>query len=283
MTEVFDAAPGYAALRGQLLRHKERYSGRMRLFSVGRSVLGRQIHAAGLGEIRGCTLFVGGIGGQERAATLLLLRFFDALMTCMKEGKTLASIDVRRAMEGRAVMVIPCLNPDGMELALYGESAAGALSEAALRISKGICDGWQANARGVDLRCAFDAGWTPRGEPSKAGYAGARPMSEPECRAAVNFCRAFEPRRLFVFSCGPKEVCYRSGEQSPPQSRLMAQVLANCCGARISERTTAGGLKDWFLHTMQRPAFEIAIGEELRDPQLLLDEFAEMMMMALLV
>lgn len=282
MTEVFAAAGGYAALCGRLAHNKQRYANRMRLFSIGRSALGRQIHAAGTGDIRGSALFVAGIGGQEVGCTLLLLRFFDALMTCLKQGGQIASIDVRRAMEGRSVMLLPCLNPDGMELALYGASSAGPLADAALRLSQGRCGDWQANARGVDLRCAFDAGWTPRGEPSAAGYAGARPMSEPECRAVANFCRAFTPCRLFVLSGGPKEISYRFGDGSPPRARLMAQVLADCCGAKVSERPTAAGLKDWFIRSFERPAFEIGVGEQ-QDDTKLFEQLSEMMMMALLV
>jgi g-D-glutamyl-meso-diaminopimelate peptidase len=155
------------------------------------------------------------------------------------------------------------------------------MAAAAERLAQGCFDDWQANARGVDLRCAFDAGWTPKGEPSAAGYAGTRPMSEPECRAAANFCKAFTVRRLFVFSNGPREISYRFSDRQSPRA-LIAQVLANCAGAKVSDRPTAAGLKDWFIQAFDSPAFEVGVGAR-DDPERIFRAFSEMMMMALLI
>jgi g-D-glutamyl-meso-diaminopimelate peptidase len=84
----------------------------------------------------------------------------------------------------RSMLIIPCLNPDGIELALHGSKSAGAMSQLTDRISGGDYSRWSANARGVDLHRNFGAGGRPAGEPASGGFSGQCPMSEPESRAA---------------------------------------------------------------------------------------------------
>ncbi|MEG1849347.1 MAG: M14 family zinc carboxypeptidase [Oscillospiraceae bacterium] len=197
-----------------------------------------------------------------------------------EDGTPLAGIDVSRALAGRSVMLLPCLNPDGIELAAHGAGAGPCAA-----VTDRLCDkdyrGWQANARGVDLRVAFDAGWTPSGSGAPSGCPGARPMTEPECRAAANFCAAFEIRQVFVFANGEREIAYRFTEAAP-RARLIAQVLAGSCAAKVSERPGAAGFKDWFIHRFDRPAFEVGIGTA-KNTDALYGAMVEMMVLALLI
>jgi hypothetical protein len=36
-------------------------------------------------------------------------------------------------------------------------------------------------------------------------------------------------------------------------------VLANACGARVSDQSGHGGLKEWFIQTLGRPALEMGL------------------------
>lgn len=271
----------YGRVRSRVYALKEAYGNQIKAFSVGRSVLGRGIYALGLGEIRGATLMIGGAGGRDFVSCGLLFRFFEELMLRMKEGGRLGGIEVQKAMRGRSVVVIPCLNPDGFELALHGRDGAGQMGDVTDRMSEGDYAGWEANARGVDLRLNFDAGWEASGAARASGYAGPRAMSEPEARAAANLCTAFDLKQLFVFGAGPVQIGYRSGD-TPVRSRLMAQVLAGACGMKVSETPSAGGVKDWFIQEMNRPAFSIGLDSS-ETVEEAYSRLIEMMVLAMLI
>lgn len=272
---------GYDRVRTRVYALREMYGNQIKAFSIGRSVLGRGIYALGVGDIRGATLMAGGIGGQDFISCELLLRFFEELMVRMKRGGQLGGIEVQKAMRGRSVVLIPCLNPDGFELALHGRDGAGQMGEVTDRLCEGDYTGWEANARGVDLRLNFDAGWESSGGPRAEGYAGPRAMSEPEARAVANFCTAFDLKQLFVFGSGPEQIGYRSGD-TPVRSRLMAQVLAGSCGLKVSELPSAGGMKDWFIQEMNRPAFSVGLGSS-ATIDAAYDALIEMMVLAMLI
>ena len=125
----------------------------------GCTSLGRSIFCLSLGQADDKVLYVGGVHGSEWLTVLVLMRFVEKLCEAIDTGRQVSNIDVRNAMVGRGVTIVPCLNPDGTEIALRG--AAGALWNArqVSVLAKGDFSCWQANARGVDLNHNFDAGW----------------------------------------------------------------------------------------------------------------------------
>ena len=169
-------------------------------FSVGKSVLGRKIAALSLGDSRGGVLYVGATHGSEWLTSLLLLEFFDELCAAYERGGRPYGIDVRRALRTRGVLVVPVLNPDGVEIALCGAESALALCGKVTRLSGGNCACWNANARGVDINHNFAAGWEELRAleqeqgifgPAPGKYGGPCPFSEPETRAACGACTTF--------------------------------------------------------------------------------------------
>jgi protein MpaA len=121
---------------------------------LGRSVLGRPIRAAELGDPTSARrlLVVGCIHGNECAG----LRIARALS---KEHPP-TSADV---------WIIFNANPDG------------------------FARGTRQNAHGVDLNRNFPFRWRPIDRPGSLYYSGPRAVSEPETRASVRFIRRTEP------------------------------------------------------------------------------------------
>lgn len=92
----------------------------LRITELGHSVLGRPIYALQIGEPRERVLFCGAFHGMEWLTCSLLLRFVARLCHALDTGEPLAEIDVRRALLGRGLVVVPCVNPDGVEISLHG-------------------------------------------------------------------------------------------------------------------------------------------------------------------
>lgn len=260
-----EAVDGY--IRRTLCAHSEAKS-----FFMGRSVLGRRIPVLTLGEPVGGALLVGATHGSEWLTALLLLRFFEELADACEHGHTLCGADVAQAVARRGVVVMPVLNPDGVEIALLGTAGAGQLGERVARLASDKTEHWQANARGVDINHNFGAGWAALQRleresgifgPAPTRYGGPRPFSEPETRAVCGCCSTFDIRRLYSFHSQGEEIYWRYGPRTPARSFDMASLLAESSGYTLSQpegMAAAGGLKDWYIEKFGRPGFTIEIG-----------------------
>lgn len=258
----YNNPPVYKQLRAAVCELKQQKN--LKIFSIGRSVLGRSIFAIGAGKLRCSTLYVGGVHGQEWLTVLLLLKFASNLSS----RKELSA-----ALETRGVIIIPCLNPDGTEIALNGAKGAKELADFVTEIAKGDFSSWQANANGVDLNHNFDAGFDELKKmeresgivaPAPRQYGGEQAFSEPETKALASLCRLFDVQRAFAFHSQGEEIFYRYGDNTPAESRLMAELLAKASGYRLSNQeglASHGGFKDWFIDKLHRPAFTIEIGK----------------------
>ena len=129
------------------------------VFPIGRSLLGRGIYAVRLGNPRRFSLFVGGVHGQEWLTVLLLFRFLDDLFSSITQNRPLADIQIKKALDHQGLVVVPALNPDGISIALEGESGAPGIERQVTNLCGGDFSHWQANARGVDLNHNFAAGF----------------------------------------------------------------------------------------------------------------------------
>ena len=248
-----------------------RFYGRGRVFEVGHSLLDRAIPVLAVGNLCSPILMAGGIHGSEWLTVLLLLRFAEEVLSALACQSPLYGLDLGRSLERRGLLVLPCLNPDGTEIALHGSAAAGHCSQLVGRQWYPGCL-WQANARGVDLNHNFDAGWQQLHQmerrqgivgPCPGRYGGEAPHSEPETRAVVNLCRRGNVSVVYAFHSQGEEIYCSYGERTPSRSYVMARMLADCCGYRVAQPTGAaahGGLKDWFIQETGRPGFTFEIG-----------------------
>ncbi|MBO7218159.1 MAG: hypothetical protein J6V50_05605, partial [Clostridia bacterium] len=125
---------------------------------IGKSVMGKDIPAVKIGEGSEYVLFAGGFHGSEHITASLLLRFCEELCKAYKNDLSLEGLNVRRAMLGRGLVIIPAVNPDGCEISRFGAAATGG-SRFIRKICAGDYSRYNANARGVDINHNFDADW----------------------------------------------------------------------------------------------------------------------------
>lgn len=188
--------PDYETVRAMLDALKRRFP-HARLGVCGRSLGGRSIYTLSIGPQENPVLYTGGFHGQEWLTPLLLLRFFERTATAVWEGDDFSAIPIQDALHGRGMMIVPCVNPDGIQIALRGAQGAGPYEALATQISGGDFSRWNANARGVDINHNFDAGWETLHQmeresgitgPAPRQYGGPAPESEPETQALVRLC-----------------------------------------------------------------------------------------------
>lgn len=239
---------------------------------IGKSCVGRDIYALKLGNGGSLSVFVGATHGSEHITENILFYFLEELCFTLKHNKYLAGLNTRRALYGKGICIIPCLNPDGCEISIHGEIGGGTHSEDILKMSHGNTKTWNANARGVDLNHNFDAKWEEVKKkeremgifaPSSTRFGGFKPFSEPETVAIMDFCNSLSLHHLTALHT-QGEVIYYSFEGKEGEKGLkMAQIMASTSGYALDVPigiAYGGGLKDWFIDKFSRPAFTLEMG-----------------------
>lgn len=154
---------------------------------IGESVEGRELFAYQFGEQANIKiLFMGGIHGNEIGTIKLMYKLIGHL--------------VRNRYLGLKIFVLPCLNPDGMALALeqpdyFGGGRPGRL-----------------NSNGVDLNRNFEVqsfeteNYWYFGNEYVSVSCGNKPFSEPESRALADFLKQEDISIIYSFHSRGREV-----------------------------------------------------------------------------
>lgn len=240
-------------------------------YCAGKSVCGRPVDVLHIGRTTDKVLYCAGFHGSEYLTVLTVLKFFEECAEAMRSGGIVGRYKMSDFLKAKGLTVVPCVNPDGVEIALHGSDAALAYKPLVDKVSDNT-DKWKANARGVDVNHNFNAGWKElkRREislnitsPSPTRFGGTHPESEPETRALANLCRRVHFERAFAFHSQGREIYCSFGKNTPESGFRLAAVLSQASGYRITtpeDIATGGGFKDWFIEYFKKPAFTIEIG-----------------------
>ncbi len=224
-------------------------------------------------------LIFGGIHGREYMTSQLIMeQTTEFLMKlCRTQDKEYAKI-----LEGKAIHVVPMVNPDGVTISQRGAMGIKNLDlkilveEIALREGGRHPQGsyfhrWKANAKGVDLNRNFDALWETCEdavqEPSRQNYKGRKPESEIESRALAELTRREEFQRTISYHSSGAVIYwdfYQQG-QLRVQTWEFAKRIGEITGYVPQENTreqSSGGYKDWALLKMEIPSLTIEIGRQ---------------------
>ncbi|MBQ2676187.1 MAG: M14 family metallocarboxypeptidase [Clostridia bacterium] len=263
----------YAAVTKLMFDLAARYEF-IKVYSIGKSVVGRPIYAAEIGIDKDKVVYAGGFHGSERLTTLTLLIFLEQLSAALKSNSDFSISNARDALFGKSLIIVPCVNPDGYEIALNGPKTAGTYAQSVSKIlGNNEYKYWNANARGVDINHNFDAGFEQLKElersegivgPSPRRYGGEYPESEPETKAMADLCRNNNVLQLICFHSQGEEIFWSYGENTPDRGYRLARLFATASGYRlVTPQGTAsyGGYKDWFIKAFNRPGFTIELGK----------------------
>ncbi|MBE3519117.1 MAG: hypothetical protein IMW97_02315 [Firmicutes bacterium] len=147
------------------------------------------------------------------------------------------SRDIATVLQGRSVVVVPMLNPDGLGTSRY-------------------------NGRGVDLNRNFDAGWA-----KAIGKKGNAPESEAESKFLADLTRRVKPDVVMAFHCfldcvfwtydQEGECLKRDEEVARSVIEAYGDLLHGGLQASSPTESAHGGYKDWFIKEFRRPGFTI--------------------------
>jgi g-D-glutamyl-meso-diaminopimelate peptidase len=264
----------YGVVRGLCTALQSRYDD-LSSAVVGRSVLGREIPALVLsrGPVRQRVLMAAAFHAQEWMTALVCLRLCEDMAASLERMQDLDGWNMHRALRGRGIVLVPLVNPDGVQIALHGADSVGEYA-ASVRAAGGDEYGrWQANVRGVDLNHNFNAGWQELQQleqknqifgPAARRYGGTAPESEPETRALADLCRRGDFSHVAALHSQGEEIYWQYGTRTPPCAKLMASVMASVSGYTVAQPqglAAHGGFKDWFIESTGRPGFTIELGK----------------------
>lgn len=235
-------------------------------FSIGESVMGRQLHCLRMGDGKR-TLFINGAHhGLEYITSAFIMRFLRDYAAALTDNIPLFGYDVRRLFHHATLYAVPMVNPDGVDVAVNGIDITNPFHQQ-LVASVGIHNFhkvWQSNAHGVDINHNYDADWRiVMQKPSPSKYAGPYPESEPETRAIVGLTRNMNFDMLIAFHSQGGEIFYDFNGIVSASSEELVQKLSAVSGYEMSTPTGSaafGGCKDWFLKEFARPAFTVEMG-----------------------
>lgn len=240
---------------------------------LSKSLLNRPIPYIQIGNPKNQVLLAGAFHGTEWLTSLLLLHFTKQLCESITTKKMISKIQIGEFFKTRGVFILPCVNPDGVEISLHGVGSSGKFRDLVEKASGGDTTNWNANARGVDINHNFDADWDSVHKkeqesgiigPSKTRYGGKFPESEPETQAITSLCRFSNTRHAFAFHSQGQEIYWDYGKYTPQNSKIMTKIMAMSSGytaAQPEGLAIGGGFKDWFIKEFRRPAFTIEIGK----------------------
>ncbi len=167
-----------------------RYPELVSVSSIGQSVRGRDIPLLSLGKGDRIILICAAMHAREFETTNYVMYTAERYCRAYEGYEWYYGLDCHALLEGVRFLVVPMLNPDGVEIAQKGTEFA--LADPALAAMP-VVDGWagnyycwKANANGVDLNhnwpYLFNNTYRAR-YPASANYAGPEPLSEPESQA----------------------------------------------------------------------------------------------------
>ncbi len=237
---------------------------------IGKSILARDIEYFRLGCGKRHIIAVGAHHAMEYITASVLYDFIDFLNEKITRGETYCGVNVPFLLKRFSFWIIPCINPDGVEMQLTGIEKTP-LCDRQIRMNGGSCDFslWQANARGVDLNHNYNLGFLEykrleEGEgivPGSTRYSGEYPESEPETRSLANFIRTLLPSAVVSLHTQGEEI------YSKPDSEYVGRIakrLSSAMGYKHSQPSglaSYGGLCDYTGEVLGIPSFTVELGQ----------------------
>ena len=254
---------------------------------IGRSVLGAPLVSLTMGRGARGVLYNAAHHANEWITTPLLMKFTEQLARADAFNHEIFGKNARALLRESALAVIPCVNPDGMDL-VTGEMRSGAYYDAARAIAAeypGIPfpSGWKANIRGTDLNLQYPAGWENAREikfaqgfisPAPRDFVGPAPLSAPESLALYQFTLSYSPALTLSYHTQGSFIYWKYLDYDPPGAVTFARRFSAVSSYAVAETPYASGFagyKDWFIQNYNRPGYTIEAG--LGDNPLPLKEF----------
>ncbi len=252
------APESYSSLIGAMIDLRYEYSDTLKFFTVGYSEAGKELPMLTMGTGSKKALIIGGIHAREHITTKYLLRVVEDYCYANEKGDGYVGLyDIKELLNEYTIYIVPCVNPDGLEIIRGREKAA-----------KGVkifdMEEYKANRNGVDLNRNFPLAWENIKNGVKAPtthfFKGYAPADQKETQAIMKLCE--ENDFSFALSIHIKGNCIFWGDTYNTTYngvyKTFAEDVAYASGLTMTEPTFkansyGGGFENWFRHTYSRP------------------------------
>lgn len=234
----------------------------LEIFSVGKSVLGKDIYATHVGDYSGNQILIqAGIHAREYISTLLLI----------EQARHLHNNDL---IKRGGIYFIFLTNPDGTEIVLDGiDSVECDIQKQYLTIANNNSldfSQYKANINLVDLNTNFNADWSKGANnvfcPSTENFVGFYPESEREVKTLVDFTLKNKPILTISYHSKGNVIFYGFNNQTETnieRDRKIGEVFSEATGyPLVFTENSTGGYKDWCINSLKIPAYTFEIGDE---------------------
>lgn len=264
---VSTSAPeNFDSLLGTVTALKNHYPDLLKIYTAGYSEGGREILMYTLGNGSKKALITGAIHAREHITTKYLLKVTeDYCKAYYSATGYYGNYDIYNLLNEYTLYIIPCANPDGLEIILSNDTP-----EKNVRVS--MLSEYKANKNGVDLNRNFPIAWDyiNNGVTSPADYyfKGYESGSAKESQVLMNLC--FENDFAFMISVHIKGNCIFWGDtyktQNNPIYKAFAEDICNASGLLMTSPTKkakdyGGGFENWFRHQFDRPGICIELSD----------------------
>lgn len=273
MTKPCESCYTFETYQKELKELKKNFP-RLKTEEIGKSFWGRPIECLKIGSGKSRIFYSGAHHGMEHLTSALLMRFAGEYLSAVEKGGKIGSYNAKSLAKKSTLYIVPMVNPDGVDLSVFGTKSCGITNRAYLeKINPdGDFSNWQANARGVDLNHNYDALWQLSKDsekengitgPGPTRFSGDAPFSEPETKAIRDFTIKESFGMVIAFHSQGKVIYYDFCGKEPIYSLAIAKAFEDisCYKTDYTEGMASyGGYKDWFIDKFLRAGFTVEIG-----------------------
>lgn len=254
----------YSSMLGVISSLRSRYSNTLKLFTLGYSTTGKAIPMLTMGTGEKKALVIGAIHAREHLTTKYILKCVEEYSYALEHGDgTLGEYDLKKLFSQYTLYIVPCANPDGLEIVRSSMKPSK-------KVSVDKLEDYKANYNGVDLNRNFPLAWNEidNGIERPFGYffKGYKSGSEKETKALMKLCQ--ENDFSFLLSIHIKGNCIFWGDKYNESynsvHKAFAEDIAEASGLYVTEPTEkatsyGGGFENWFRHTYTKPGLCIEL------------------------
>jgi g-D-glutamyl-meso-diaminopimelate peptidase len=233
------------------------YPGVVQTESYGKSVLGKDLTLIKLGNGKRKVLWVGGMHSVEVITTNYLMRIIEeyaAAYTQKTAYGNYSAKQVQSLLNEFTIYFAPMCNPDGTDIST---------DKGASNVSVANRSTWKSNANGVNLNRNFPFKWSlsssSRGS-NYTTYRGPSAGSEPETKALMALCRAYDFEHMVSCHIQGKTMFWADTVNGNIQgAKKLAESISALTGFSMRSPTAvanggyAGGFENWFRAETGRP------------------------------
>ncbi len=249
----------------------------LKLYEIGRSVMGRRIMAVSIGSGAKHVGYNAAHHANEWITVPILLRFLEEYAAAFANDGSLAGVSAEELYERATLHMVPLVNPDGVDLVTGALSPLDSFHVQAKALADHYStipfpDGWKSNISGVDLNLQYPAGWEKARmikfaqgytRPGPRDYVGSDPLTAPESRAMAAWTKERDFSLTLSYHTQGRTIYWQYGSETVPGAKEIGEAMSQSSGYALEtapRESSYAGYKDWFIKTYRRPGFTIEAG-----------------------